>query len=193
MPVHNTILGLMYQKGVGVSQSYTKARELYELAADQSNPSALGNLGSLYANGFGVQQDFTKARELFNKAVAQGNKKAVGCLEWVDDEERRLAALDPNAIVCSLCGLPETETRNFSKSKCPCKSTWYCNTTCQKKHWKEHRTECKRLIAEIKRQKKMNMEAMETAHDQEEVGDFARQNGQLRPTSILSKSLLQCV
>jgi TPR repeat protein len=164
-------LGLMYNHGIGVTQPYTKARELYELAADQSNPNALGNLGTLYANGSGVQQDFTKARDLFNKAVAGGNKDAVGCLEWVDDEERRLAALDPNAIVCSLCGLPETETRNFSKTKCPCKSTWYCNTTCQKKHWKEHKNECKLLIAEIKRQKKLKTEAMATTQVQEEVGE----------------------
>ncbi len=60
-----------------------------------------------------------------------------------------------NAIVCSFCDLPETETRNFSTTKCPCKSTWYCNTTCQKKHWKEHRTDCKRLIAELKRARKL--------------------------------------
>jgi tetratricopeptide (TPR) repeat protein len=70
-----------------------------------------------------------------------------------------------------LFGLPETETRNFSKTKCQCKSTWYCNTTCQKKHWKEHRNECKRLIAEIKQKKKMRTEAMATTQDQEEVGE----------------------
>jgi TPR repeat protein len=45
------------------------------------------------------------------------------------------------------------------------------NTTCQKKHWKEHRNECKRLIAEIKRQKKMKAEAMATTQVQEEVGE----------------------
>ena len=69
-------------------------------------------------------------------------------------EEREEAALLPDAIVCSFCGLPETATRDFSKTKCPCKSTWYCNTKCQKKHRKGHRNECKRLIAEIKRKKK---------------------------------------
>jgi TPR repeat protein len=165
------ILGFMYYKGQGVTQSYTKAREFYERASDQSDPDALGNLGTLYANGFGVQQNFTKARDLFNNAVAQGNMNSVEWLQFVENEESRLAALDPNAIVCSLCGLPETETRNFSKTKCPCKSTWYCNTTCQKKHWKEHRNECKRLIAEIKRQKKMRTEAMTTTQEQEEVGE----------------------
>jgi len=81
--------------------------------------------------------------------------------ELLDNDEQEAAALQPNtntAIVCSMCSLPETPTHNFDKLKCPCKSTRYCNTTCQKKHWKEHRTECKRLIAEMK-QKKTQKEA----------------------------------
>ena len=56
-------------------------------------------------------------------------------------------------ILCSFCGLPETETRNFSKTKCPCKSTWYCDTTCQRNHWNDHKTECKRLRAELNRKR----------------------------------------
>ena len=74
-----------------------------------------------------------------------------------EGEEDREEEAGPNdAIVCSFCALPETETRNFSKTKCPCKSTQYCNTTCQKKHWKDHKTECKRLRVELtqKRQEK---------------------------------------
>jgi TPR repeat protein len=167
-----TNLGLLYETGQGVEQSYERAVEYYDQAAQLGHDTkAQYNLGRMYANGFGVQQDLTKAKELFSKAVAGGNKLAVRGFQWVDDEERRLAALDSNAIVCSLCGLPETETRNFSKTKCPCKSTQYCNTTCQKKHWKEHRNECKRLIAEIKRQKKMKKEAMATTQVQKEVGE----------------------
>jgi TPR repeat protein len=109
------------------------------------------NLACLYANGHGVERDLTKARELFTKAGEQGHEMAVKYLKQLDDVEREDAAWDPNAIVCSACGLPQTSTRSFNKFKCPCKSTRYCNTKCQKKHWKEHRTECKRLIAELKR------------------------------------------
>jgi len=76
----------------------------------------------------------------------------------LDDDEKREAALHPNAIVCSFCGLPQTEARSFSKTKCPCKSTRYCNTTCQKKHWKMHRNDCQHLVAEIKRKKRMEEE-----------------------------------
>jgi TPR repeat protein len=92
--------------------------------------------------------------------------------------EREDAALDPTAIVCSACGLPQTPTRSFNKFKCPCKSTRYCNTKCQKKHWKEHRAECKRLIAELKRKKKMNKKTTTTAHEVEEETDEAEEVGE---------------
>jgi TPR repeat protein len=124
------------------------------------------NLGVLYANGSGVEKDILKARDLYIKADALGNETATKYLKMLDDMEREEAALDPNAIVCSFCGLPETETRNFSKTKCPCKSTWYCNTKCQKKHWKDHRNDCQRLISEIKRKKKMKKkEALSEQND----------------------------
>jgi len=66
------------------------------------------------------------------------------------DKDNNVATLDPSAIVCSFCGLPQTTVTNFEKFKCPCKSTRYCNKICQKKHWKKHRKNCKRLIKEMK-------------------------------------------
>jgi TPR repeat protein len=147
-------LGLLYANGRGVAQSYGTAAELYEQAVQQGHPSAMYNLGVLYAKGQGVETDIFKAKELFTQAVALGSGEAIGLLKLCDDEERKAAVLDTNAIVCCFCGLPQTETRNFSKTKCPCKSTWYCNTTCQKKHWLGHRNECIRLRAEIKQKKK---------------------------------------
>jgi TPR repeat protein len=154
-------LGTMYRDGEGVLQSYQMAKQLYTLAIKHGSTDAMINLGCLYANGdLGDKRDqinMIKARDLLTKAVALGDNRAIEFLEELNDDERETAALDPNAILCSFCGLPETETRNFSKTKCPCKSTWYCNTTCQKKHWKEHRTECKRLIAKFKRKKKIQV------------------------------------
>ena len=64
----------------------------------------------------------------------------------------------PNSIVCSFCSLPETATRNFDKLFCPCKSTRYCNTTCQRNHWLDHKKNCKHLIAERRRKKKLEKE-----------------------------------
>jgi TPR repeat protein len=156
-------LGILYRDGKGVTQSYARAKEYFESAVKQGQVDAMCGLACLYANGTGVERDLTKARELFTKAKAaeQGNEIAVEYLKKVDDMEREAAALDPNAIVCSACGLPQTSTRSFNKFKCPCKSTRYCNPTCQKKHWKEHRTECKRLIAELKRTQKLEAEEEE--------------------------------
>ena len=149
---HN--LGVLYYNGHGVEQSYEAAVEFYDQAAQQGHPSAMNNLGHMYANGEGVERDIMKARELFTTALALGLGQAIDGLKWLDDEEREAAALDPNSIVCTLCGLPQTSTRNFDKFKCPCKSTRYCNTTCQKKHWKMHRNDCKRLRAKLKRKMK---------------------------------------
>ena len=44
---------------------------------------------------------------------------------------------------------------------CLCKSTRYCNTTCQRNHWKDHKKNCKHLIAERKRKKQLEKEQRE--------------------------------
>jgi len=147
-------LGSMYDNGLGVEQSYETAAEFYDQATQQGDAGAMNNLGILYAKGQGVERDLIKARELFTTAEALGDTNATAALKNLDDDERKAAALDPNAVVCSMCGLPQTATRSFNKFKCPCKSTRYCNTTCQKKHWKMHRNDCKRLRVELKRKKK---------------------------------------
>jgi hypothetical protein len=59
---------------------------------------------------------------------------------------------NPNAILCSACALPPTSLRKLKN--CACKSTQYCDKTCQRKHRKEHKKECKRLIKEMKQKKK---------------------------------------
>jgi len=161
-------LGLLYRNGIGVTQSYTKAKEYFEPAAEQGHVKAMYCLACFYGNGQGVERDLTKARELFTNAAAQGDENAMNNLKHLDDYEREDAALDPTAIVCSFCRLPQTPTRSFNKFKCPCKTTRYCNTKCQKKHWKEHRTECKRLIAELKRAKKL--EAAEEENNKNATG-----------------------
>jgi TPR repeat protein len=148
-------LGILCRDGQGVTQSYARAKEYFESAVKQGESQAMSCLACLYVNGEGVERDLTKVRELWTNAAEQGNEDAIHNLKRLDDNERQMAALDPNAIVCSACGLPQTPTRSFNKFKCPCKSTRYCNTKCQKKHWKEHRTECKRLIAELKRTRKL--------------------------------------
>ena len=50
-------------------------------------------------------------------------------------------------VYCSSCNEPQPSGQTFRKCS-GCRTVQYCNTTCQKKHWKEHRTECERLRKE---------------------------------------------
>jgi TPR repeat protein len=47
-------LGVLYDKGRGVSQDYAEAARWYRLAADQEHAWAQYNLGVLYREGHGV-------------------------------------------------------------------------------------------------------------------------------------------
>jgi hypothetical protein len=69
-------LGLMYQRGNGVAQDYTKAMKWLRLAADQGNAYPQNNLGWMYENGKGVTQDYKEALKWFRLAADQGNAQA---------------------------------------------------------------------------------------------------------------------
>jgi TPR repeat protein len=70
-------LGSLYANGQGVAQDYTKARELFQKAADEGEAIGMTNLGLLYENGQGVAQDYAKARELYEKAAKLGEANAM--------------------------------------------------------------------------------------------------------------------
>jgi hypothetical protein len=63
-------LGVLYQKGLGVTQNNAVALKWYRKAAAQGNGLAKLSLGVMYANGDGVKKDFLQARVWFNLAVA---------------------------------------------------------------------------------------------------------------------------
>ena len=69
-------LGMMYDSGQGVPQSYTDAFSWYELAAEQDDPVALFNVGVLYDAGYGVAQDTTEAASWYERAVVRGSGRA---------------------------------------------------------------------------------------------------------------------
>ena len=49
--------------------------------------------------------------------------------------------------LCSAC-----EKKSDALMKCrACKCVWYCDKKCQNKHWKEHKTECKRIKKELEK------------------------------------------
>ena len=69
-------LGLMYDKGLGVTQDYAEAVRWYRKAADQGNAPAQYNLGFMYDKGWGVAQDYVQAYMWYNLAAAKGNNFA---------------------------------------------------------------------------------------------------------------------
>jgi len=73
----------IYENGIGVTQNYSKAFELYSKAAEQGEAHAHYNLGKLYLDGKGVTKNSTKAIELFTKAADQG----------IEDAQQQLANL----------------------------------------------------------------------------------------------------
>ena len=73
-------LGVMYEAGNGVPQSYTKAIEWYQAAIDQGGyPTAHCHLGRMYYNGNGVKKDLQKAAEIFRK----GDLQRDSCSQYV--------------------------------------------------------------------------------------------------------------
>ena len=66
-----TLLGIMYENGLGVDADPVKALELYQKAADLGYPQAIQNMAVSYRNGgLGLTEDDVKAREYLAKGVA---------------------------------------------------------------------------------------------------------------------------
>ena len=62
----------MHADGEGGPQDFTRARELFELAAAQGDARAMVDIGALFATGQGVEQDLNEAMRWLLKAKAHG-------------------------------------------------------------------------------------------------------------------------
>lgn len=75
------VVGDFYYHGThGHQQSYTKAREYLQKAADADHASAENMLGSIHQEGLGVPIDLAKAEYWFRKASEQGDPKGMSNL-----------------------------------------------------------------------------------------------------------------
>ena len=68
-----SLLGLMYQNGRGVTQNRYEAVRLFRRAAEKSHPSAQTLLGISYFHGWGVPQDYAESHRWFQAAGQQGH------------------------------------------------------------------------------------------------------------------------
>jgi TPR repeat protein len=78
-------LGDMYYKGQGVEQSYEKAKEYYEQAAQLGHAEAQFNLGVMYYHGQGIETNMNKTKEWWQKAAAQNHDNAVKQLKIFEE------------------------------------------------------------------------------------------------------------
>lgn len=67
-----TLLGLIYSKGLGVKQSYKDAINWYRRAAEEGHAQAQAMLGVMYSKGQGVEQDYKEAINWYRKAADNG-------------------------------------------------------------------------------------------------------------------------
>ena len=69
-------MALMYQKGAGdIRQDFSKAFELYDLAAKKGDPDGCYGAGYLTYKGFGVKQSYAKALEYFQKGAGKSDAR----------------------------------------------------------------------------------------------------------------------
>ncbi|MCX7288225.1 MAG: tetratricopeptide repeat protein [Rhodobacterales bacterium] len=72
VPRAQTLVGVMYDLGLGTAADPAKALQWYEKAAAQGFPQAFHNLGNVHDRGeLGVPEDDVMARDYYSRAVAQ--------------------------------------------------------------------------------------------------------------------------
>ena len=71
-----TLLGELYNQGLGVRQDAAEAARWYRLAADRGDAHAMGALGLMAADGRGISKDPAAARLWFEKAAGLGEATA---------------------------------------------------------------------------------------------------------------------
>jgi S1-C subfamily serine protease len=91
MAVAQFNLGILYARGLGVTQDYAIAARWFRRAADQGYALAQFNLGTLYSRGLGVRQDNIQAYIWLHLSARQGVKDAV---EGLDRVAQRMVASD---------------------------------------------------------------------------------------------------
>ncbi|MCQ2069689.1 MAG: sel1 repeat family protein [archaeon] len=76
-PEAQNLLGIMYDEGDGVEQSFEKAVEWFTKAAEQGHIDAQFNLAEKYEKGEGVEKSLETAAEWYGAAAEQDDEDAV--------------------------------------------------------------------------------------------------------------------
>jgi hypothetical protein len=71
-----TLIGRIYEEGLGVSQNQPVAAQWYRQGAELGDPNAQFALGLMYAEGRGIGKDLNRAGNAFEAAAQQGHEVA---------------------------------------------------------------------------------------------------------------------
>jgi TPR repeat protein len=71
------VVGMCYEKGEGVEQSYKVAAEWYSMAAEQKNEEAMCNLGNCYRYGRGVKRSYNEAVKWYKESGTKDAQTAL--------------------------------------------------------------------------------------------------------------------
>ncbi len=85
-----TNLGLLYQIGQDLNQSYEKAKMYYDKACDLNHSEGCVLLGDLYYFAQGVEQNNSKAKLYYDKSCKLNNEGGCNNLKSLEDEEQKL-------------------------------------------------------------------------------------------------------
>jgi TPR repeat protein len=86
-------LGELYRDEVGERQQLFRARELFQLAAEQGNVDAMYNLAQMQNQGHGGIRDTDMALQWYSRAAAAGHERAVKVVERLLDSSIKTTAL----------------------------------------------------------------------------------------------------
>ena len=133
-------LGVNYDAGHGVNQDAVQAADFYQLAANVGDPLSMCNLGSKYYQGTGGRSySLYMARFWWQQGSALLEENCVANVRDLNVLEKRdtdyVQVFDKDIRSCTFCRLPEIENGSKLK-KCACRGAAYCNSKCQKLHWK---------------------------------------------------------
>lgn len=87
-------VGLSYQFGIGVVQSYREAADWYLRAAEAGSSDGMLQLGYLYDQGLGVAFDLEESGRWFSRAAEAGNAAAITAIAYRHEYGRGVEA-DP--------------------------------------------------------------------------------------------------
>ena len=136
-------------------ESHAQVRAVFEKDLIDRMVYNGGYIGYLQTLGLRISKNDSLVKtEIDHPSVLVTNDISDHELAKISDRARRqtkaLVKQHNKGISCASCGIgPRTGEAGAKPLYCPCKMVFYCDRTCQKAHWKQH----KRICSTVKKKK----------------------------------------